>query len=128
MKKIMLPTALLVGAILVGCAAVAKGPDGKMSGRAADRHPAMGNQECLACHQMVSPKVVEEWTASAHGMALVQCGVCHGDEGDFRAAPGADRCIGCHANETATAGAGKSCASCHSAHNYNVHRKSDYAR
>ncbi len=92
-----------------------------LSGLAADKHPEMGSRDCLSCHQMASPTVIEEWSASLHGLNLVQCGVCHGDSGDFLAAPGRERCIGCHSEQVASA-AGRNCSSCHGAHNYTVHR------
>jgi hypothetical protein len=119
MKTLILPVALAV---------FTWAPVTAIAGTAAGGHPEMGNQDCLTCHQAATPKVVQEWLASAHGLALVQCGVCHGDEGDFQAAPGQNRCIGCHSSEVATVDSGRTCSSCHSAHNYNVHRQSDYAR
>jgi hypothetical protein len=93
-----------------------------------DAHPEkMGKKKCIECHKEATPNVVKQWENSAHGFTGVGCGICHGDEGNFKAKPDKEACRSCHASsvdnnlkkETA-------CFTCHPAHYFNVHKISDY--
>ncbi|MFQ5723845.1 MAG: multiheme c-type cytochrome, partial [Terriglobia bacterium] len=37
-------------------------------------------QECLECHQRVTPQIVSDWELSAHAEARIDCVACHGGE------------------------------------------------
>jgi len=34
--------------------------------------------DCYACHQLVTPRVAQNWYESKHGVQLMKCFVCHG--------------------------------------------------
>jgi hypothetical protein len=34
--------------------------------------------DCYECHKKVTPRVVQNWYESKHGVALMKCFVCHG--------------------------------------------------
>ena len=93
-----------------------------------DQHPEdMGDSTCLSCHTDVTPDVVKQWQQSAHGLIGVECGVCHGDEKNFKAKPSDETCIGCHSIQVENNLAkGKACSSCHIAHNFTVHKVHQY--
>ena len=95
----------------------------------AERHPAQpaeSGEACEACHARETPEVVRQWEASAHGLALVKCFVCHGSTGkDFRARGTAASCDGCHSAQAAVVAPAKGtrpqplaarCFSCHAPH------------
>ncbi len=91
-------------------------------------HPEkMGSQDCMECHADVTPEIAQQWEHSAHGFVGVKCQVCHGDEKNFVKTPTNDTCQGCHAlqvdNNTSPA---TSCATCHKAHNFTIHKAHDY--
>lgn len=91
-------------------------------------HPEeMGNKDCIECHKDVAPELVQQWEQSAHGFTGVKCQVCHGDEKNFNSIPSNNTCRGCHADqfENSTA-ADKSCSSCHTAHNFTIHKVRNY--
>jgi hypothetical protein len=78
-----------------------------------------GEQDCVPCHQSMSPGVVAAWEESPHGLALVKCLVCHGSTGaDFRAKPDTSGCRGCHAAqvESVASRATRDCFACHAPH------------
>ena len=64
-------------------------------------------QNCLACHEQITPQVVQDWRSSRHGESAndVTCSVCHGSDhsnaGDVEQAriPTAKRCRFCHEKE-----------------------------
>jgi Cytochrome c7 and related cytochrome c len=94
----------------------------------ADSHPEkMGKKTCIQCHQEITPELVKQWQESAHGYTATGCGVCHGDQKNFKIKPGNKVCIGCHATavEQNTL-KGKSCASCHPQHHFTQHKVKDY--
>ena len=96
----------------------------------ADTHEAeMGKKTCIQCHKEVTPDIVKQWKASAHGMTLTRCGVCHGDQKNFKIKPGSSVCIGCHSNavEQNTI-KGKTCATCHPPHHFSQHGKKHYQK
>lgn len=37
-------------------------------------------QECVECHQKVTPNIVSDWKLSKHSQNEVDCSVCHGEE------------------------------------------------
>ncbi|MGQ9494795.1 MAG: hypothetical protein ACUVRY_00805 [Thermoanaerobaculaceae bacterium] len=96
--------------------------------RAKPAHPKVGQEEsCDTCHKEVTPKVVEAWHQSPHGLNNVKCFVCHGSvEQDFTLRAPVTRCVGCHGDEveamTNPFFAGKDCFSCHSGHELNPHK------
>lgn len=91
-------------------------------------HPEkMGSKDCIECHVDVTPELTAQWEQSAHGFTGVKCQVCHGDEKNFAKVPSNDKCEGCHSHQIENNTAPKkSCASCHTAHNFAVHKAKDY--
>lgn len=63
---------------------------------------ASSAQECLRCHQNVTPNIVSDWQLSKHSINDVDCATCHGDahqtEFDFAYAqiPNPETCGNCH--------------------------------
>ncbi len=96
----------------------------------ADTHSAeMGKKTCVQCHKEITPDIVKQWKASAHGYTLTNCGVCHGDQKNFRVKPGNDVCIGCHSTQVEqNTVKGKSCATCHPPHHFTQHKVKDYKK
>jgi len=37
-------------------------------------------QECIECHQQVTPGIVTDWQLSKHSQNDIDCSVCHGDQ------------------------------------------------
>lgn len=96
--------------------------------QAAPDHPEVDPLDsCEGCHEELSPDVVAAWSASPHGQNGVKCFVCHGSAGpDFKKAPAADGCVGCHPVQAESMGQrpitkGKSCFTCHAPHALNPH-------
>jgi cytochrome c553 len=102
-------------------------------GKAAGKHPKVESDPavdtCVSCHADATPEVAKDWDQGPHGLALVQCVVCHGSTGkDFAPAPAPERCQGCHPVEADSisrppgpraAARGKRaqrCADCHAPH------------
>jgi hypothetical protein len=111
---------LLSGALIVASCA---GPRrSERAGAAGKGHPQVdtGLSTCAGCHAQATPTVAAEWRGGRHGMALVECLVCHGSTGaDFKARPEAADCRGCHPAQVASLEGGKaahSCFGCHPAH------------
>ena len=90
--------------------------------KAGPTHPEVdsGLETCFMCHTRVTPQVAAQWKDGRHGMALVECLVCHGSTGaDFRARPQPTGCRSCHPSQAASAASGgqaPSCFGCHPAH------------
>jgi len=40
---------------------------------------ASAKDDCVACHEKETPKIVKDWKLSAHADADVVCGDCHGE-------------------------------------------------
>lgn len=58
-------------------------------------------QQCVECHQGVTPGVVNDWRKSGHskpadGKPVVYCSDCHGSNHDDLHLPAPDVCGGCH--------------------------------
>ena len=128
MKKSLLFLVLAILIFTISCSAdktvsISKAANGAIGG-----HPeSMENMDCLQCHQDVTPNIVKEWEMSAHGFTGVKCQVCHGDEVNFRANPGNDICQGCHSYQVENNIAeNKSCSTCHTVHNFTVHKVKQY--
>lgn len=91
-----------------------------------DAHPPIqADQQCAACHESRSPRVVKLWKASKHG-AAVSCATCHGAVGaDFAKKPAATRCETCHFEQVEQLRVpemqGKTCFSCHHPHALSPH-------
>lgn len=98
-----------------------------------DTHPvAMEGNDCMFCHDENSTSEMKseseagkQWNASLHGINMVPCVTCHGDESNFRAASSIDNCVSCHPGETAVinkkteAQDGRIiCVNCHAAHDF----------
>ena len=94
----------------------------------ADKHPEeIGNADCVDCHNEISPEIVKQWEESAHGFTGVKCGVCHGDEFNFKKKPENTICRGCHAEQVENnIMAEKPCSTCHPTHSFNVHKQKFY--
>jgi len=41
--------------------------------------PTAHAQDCVACHQQVTPNIVQDWSLSRHSEVGIDCSVCHGD-------------------------------------------------
>jgi len=112
---------LLATAVAISCAGskASQGPAAALSGR---DHPQVdtGLDTCAGCHAQVTPRVAAQWRDGRHGMALVECFVCHGSTGtDFRPRPEPAGCRGCHPAQVASVtreGTTQSCFACHQAH------------
>ncbi len=113
----LLPAAL---ALLAACSSTRAAQSAGEQGVA--QHPKVREPgACAECHSSLTPELVAEWTASKHGLNLVQCLVCHGSTGaDFTPRPAPERCLGCHALELASLtppnGTPPSCFTCHKPH------------
>lgn len=98
-----------------------------------DTHPVeINGQDCMYCHDVnataeekSSSNAGKEWNDSLHGINLVPCTACHGDENTFLAASSIDNCISCHPGESETIRRktdvveGKIvCVNCHTAHTF----------
>lgn len=84
-------------------------------------HPVpMENQSCENCHE--GSLSYEQWQKSVHGLNLVKCEVCHGEQSNFKRIPSDSVCRGCHSDQFSSIPAGKTCATCHPAHLFNVHK------
>jgi hypothetical protein len=101
--------------VITSCA----GP-GRAQREAAAAHPSVDAdlETCATCHEQVTPPVVKAWSDGRHGLAQVQCVVCHGSTGaDFRARPAAATCQGCHPRILPAAGSEpRGCFTCHPPH------------
>jgi hypothetical protein len=73
-------------------------------------------QECVECHQEVTPNIVSDWKISKHAENDVDCSVCHGDlhkaNDDFANVqiPTPETCNECHDDKVAQFKAGKHAA------------------
>jgi len=115
------PAVLLVAAVVVAAALACAGSRGERHAAAPSAHPEVdtGIETCASCHAQATPEVARAHSQGRHGLALVECVVCHGSTGaDFRARPGVASCGSCHPSEAASvARAGPaSCFSCHPPH------------
>jgi len=74
---------------------------------------AAWGQECVDCHEDVTPGVVRDWRASEHALADVTCDACHGSEHntaeDFNRAdiPTPETCRTCHEDQVTQFARGK---------------------
>lgn len=115
-------------AIAAGAAALlVVGAAGQEEPAPAEHMEVDGSETCAGCHRELTPRVVEEWTASRHGLNNVKCFVCHGAADEtFRLRPQPRRCQGCHPGQVESfetpAMAGKDCFSCHPPHLLSPHR------
>lgn len=70
--------------------------DGQMSGQ-------FKGEECIACHEALTPGIVADWRASRHaapkGRAPVTCEACHGNDHARIRMPDRTVCAGCHARQ-----------------------------
>lgn len=63
-------------------------------------------EQCIACHQAVTPGIVKDWQASRHsspgnGKATVYCSDCHGNDHQALHLPAPEVCGTCHATQHA---------------------------
>ena len=88
--------------------------------------------ECLNCHSIMTPDLVDQWRQSKHAMDNVKCNVCHGEKTseDFIARPQKERCRPCHPDQVKTISESRmnrvACGACHSIHQFSsmIARKS----
>jgi len=74
--------------------------------KSAEPAQAAGADQCVACHQNVTPSIVSDWKLSKHSQSNVSCDACHG--GDHRTTddvakvklPTPDTCGQCHSQQT----------------------------
>jgi len=70
-------------------------------------------QDCLKCHQKVTPNIVSDWQLSKHSQNDVDCSVCHGDQhtgaNDVQKVniPTPETCANCHEEKVAQFKSGK---------------------
>ncbi len=70
-------------------------------------------QECVKCHQKVTPKIVSDWRLSRHSQNEVDCSFCHGDQHSSGQdvsnvqIPTPETCARCHPNRVEQFKAGK---------------------
>lgn len=73
-------------------------------------------QDCVNCHQKLTPNIVKDWQLSKHSKNNIDCTYCHGDQHksstDVAKAkiPTADTCATCHAERVAQFKKGKHAA------------------
>ena len=78
--------------------------------------------ECLNCHSIMTPDLVDQWKESKHALDNVKCNVCHGEKTseNFIAKPHKERCRACHADQVKTLSESNmssiACGNCHSVH------------
>ena len=61
-------------------------------------------QECVECHQKITPGIVKEWRASKHAENGITCSACHGTNSGI---PTPETCNMCHKEKVAEFRAGK---------------------
>lgn len=92
--------------------------------------------DCLTCHTTVTPKVVQNWEESKHGVLLVKCVVCHGEPDGTGSVPFVVNpnpnvtCASCHdqaiQNMRIKYGDNLNCNSCHPNHQNSIHKVKAY--
>jgi hypothetical protein len=123
MKKITIPVVLLLGVSLFSVGFTAD-PQQKVGKK--DKHPPVDwSVSCVDCHTSQTPKAVEEWSASKHGVVGVGCFICHGDgEVEFYRKPSGAQCVACHSAQEVNFAKlpVKTCFGCHAGHTLKFHR------
>jgi len=116
---IQIAAVLCAGLLVSG---VAFGAAAKKPAKSAPVHPKLSAQEmfvdCAECHQDATPKVVKEWDASKHGLAMVKCYQCHGTFEKFSVTPARETCAACHAGQMSKCPQDKACWQCHIPHSF----------
>ncbi len=89
--------------------------------------------DCYACHQLVTPRVAQNWYESKHGVQLMKCFVCHGQPDGkgsvpFAVVPDAETvCRKCHApameRMVKKFGVDPNCYGCHLFHQNSLHHE-----
>ncbi len=70
-------------------------------------------QDCVSCHESVTPRVVTDWKLSAHAGAEIDCSACHGsghtsaEDVDKVQLPTPSVCAECHEEQVAQFSRGK---------------------
>jgi hypothetical protein len=70
-------------------------------------------QECIDCHQQVTPGIVVDWQLSKHSQNAIDCAVCHGNEHISMTdvanvlIPTPDTCADCHSTQVEQFSKGK---------------------
>ncbi len=129
MKKHLILTIITA----VFCVISAVSANASKSTTSYDTHPVeIGGNDCLYCHdanskaeEKSSSNAGKEWNDSLHGINMVPCSACHGDEKTFLATSSIDNCISCHPGESATIKRKTKvvadrivCVNCHTAHTF----------
>jgi hydroxylamine dehydrogenase len=74
---------------------------------------AAAAQECVDCHQKITPGIVKEWRLSKHSQNEIACAACHGsghskmEDAANAEIPTPDTCNMCHKNKVTQFKAGK---------------------
>ncbi len=60
-----------------------------------------GGEECIDCHEALTPGIVKDWRASRHAKTRepVYCNSCHGSDHQKLRMPTPDVCGGCHTSQ-----------------------------
>ncbi|MCP4697268.1 MAG: hydroxylamine oxidoreductase [Gammaproteobacteria bacterium] len=58
-------------------------------------------EQCVQCHDGITPGIVNDWRASGHARADVTCDACHGDDHRRLHMPVPEVCSGCHEKQYA---------------------------
>ena len=56
-------------------------------------------KNCVTCHKVVTPGIVNDWNASAHSKKGVTCDKCHGNDHQKLRMPTTETCNPCHEKE-----------------------------
>lgn len=61
-------------------------------------------EQCIECHQMITPGIVNDWRQSTHSsaennQAIVYCSDCHGSNHEELHMPGPEVCAECHTKQ-----------------------------
>ncbi|MGR3179358.1 MAG: multiheme c-type cytochrome [Candidatus Anammoxibacter sp.] len=58
-------------------------------------------EQCIKCHTVVTPGIVNDWKKSAHSEKSVTCNKCHGNDHQKLRMPTTETCKPCHEKEVA---------------------------
>jgi hypothetical protein len=116
----LVAAALWTAVALTACASSKPAQRGAAAPKTSHPEVDTGLGTCAGCHAQATSAVTAQWSGSRHGMALVECFICHGSTGqDFRAHPEPTGCQGCHPVQVSSVtrdGRTQGCFQCHPPH------------